>query len=188
MLIIKHGFEEKTFGMPVPALCLNISWEFVYSFIFPVDGPFLFVNLIWFFLDLVIFYQLLRFWQNEFPGLSKQMFLTGLTFLLPASLGLILCTSIEFGTSQGSTYMAFGANLIMSTLFIAMLLRRNALRGQSIYIAISKLLGTFFNSAALYLYSPIFKGSILLEFLYVAIIFLDIIYVVMIHYHSKRNE
>jgi hypothetical protein len=187
ILIVIHGFKEKTFGMPVPALCLNISWEFVYSFIFPVDAPFLFVTLIWFFIDVVIFYQLLRFWQNEFPGLSGQMLLIGLSLLLLTSLGLVLCASIEFGISRGSAYVAFGSNLVMSMLFIIMLLRRNALRGQSIHIAILKLLGTSFVSAAFYLYSSISKGSILLQFLYVAITVCDAIYVTMIHQFSKGD-
>lgn len=187
MLIIKQGFEEKTFGMPVPALCLNISWEFIYSFIFPVDFSQLFVNIIWFFLDVVIFYQLLRFWQNEFPSLSRRMFLSGLFFLLLTSFGLVLCLSIEFGIGKGSAYTAFGSNILMFMLFITMLLRRKTLRGQSIYIGISKLIGTLLYSAAFYLYAAISKGSTLLEFLYVAIIVCDIIYVIMIHYYSKRR-
>jgi hypothetical protein len=41
-----------------------------------------------------------------------------------------------------SIYSAFAQNLMMSTLFITMLVRRNNVQGQAMYIAIFKWLGT----------------------------------------------
>src|SRR6266852_2809478 len=32
LLIIKHGFQDKTYGMPLWALAANISWEFIFAF------------------------------------------------------------------------------------------------------------------------------------------------------------
>jgi hypothetical protein len=32
LLIIRLGFRDKTYGMPITALCANISWEFIFSF------------------------------------------------------------------------------------------------------------------------------------------------------------
>lgn len=34
MLIIKRRFQDKTFGMPLTALCANLSWEFIFSFLY----------------------------------------------------------------------------------------------------------------------------------------------------------
>ncbi len=39
ILIIKLGFQEKTYGIPKTALCANLSWEFIFSFIHPHDVP-----------------------------------------------------------------------------------------------------------------------------------------------------
>ncbi len=35
ILIIKRGFQDKKYGMPMVALCANISWEFIFTFIYP---------------------------------------------------------------------------------------------------------------------------------------------------------
>jgi hypothetical protein len=37
LLIIRRGFLDHTYGMPLAALCANLSWEFVFSFVFPKD-------------------------------------------------------------------------------------------------------------------------------------------------------
>ncbi len=65
-------------------------------------------------------------------------------------------------------------------LFIAMLYMRRSLRGQSVPVAISKTLGTALASLAFYLYSPLSEGSILLPFLYIAILVFELIYVVVV--------
>jgi hypothetical protein len=65
----------------------------------------------------------------------------------------------------------------MSTLFSC---ARRSLRGQSVYIALSKMVGTGLASMAFYLYSPLSAGSILLPLLYVATAALDLIYVVVV--------
>jgi hypothetical protein len=58
-----------------------------------------------------------------------------------------------------------------------MLRARGSLRGQSVLIALSKMLGTGLASVAFYLYSPLSEGSVLLPFLYVAILAFDLMYV-----------
>jgi hypothetical protein len=61
LLIIRRGFLDRTYGMPLVALCANISWEFIFSFLYPhgpVQRP---VNIVWFSLDLIILFQMLRY-------------------------------------------------------------------------------------------------------------------------------
>jgi hypothetical protein len=65
-------------------------------------------------------------------------------------------------------------------LFIAMLYMRRSLRGQPVPVAISKTLDTALASLAFYLYSPLSEGSILLPFLYIAILVFGLIYVVVV--------
>ena len=74
LLIIRRGFLDHTYGMPLVALCANLSWEFIFSFVFPhgpVQRP---VNIVWFCLDLIILYQLLRYGPREFPRLPSKLF------------------------------------------------------------------------------------------------------------------
>ncbi len=177
VLIIRCGFLDETYGMPLVALCANISWEFIFSFVYPhgpVQRP---VNIAWFSLDLIVLFQLLRYGPREFADLSKRTFYAMFGLALAASLCAVLAVTHEFGDWDGA-YSAFGQNLLMSVLFVAMLRARGSPRGQSVPIAVFKMLGTGLASAAFYLYSPLSEGSVLLPFLYVATLVFDLIYVV----------
>jgi hypothetical protein len=72
---------------------------------------------------------------------------------------------------------------MMSVLFITMLYHRRDLRGQSISIAICKLLGTALASLAFFLFV---RQSALLLFFYIAILFYDVIYLGMVVYMQQR--
>lgn len=178
VLMIRRGFLDGTYAMPLVALCANVSWEFIFSFVYPhgpVQRP---VNIVWFSLDLVLLFQLLRYGPREFAGLSKRAFYIFFALALALGFCAILYVTYEFDDRDGA-YSAFGQNLLMSALFIAMLYARGSLRGQSVSIGLSKMLGTGFASLAFYLYSPLSAGSLLLPFLYVAILVLDLVYVAM---------
>lgn len=128
ILIIWRGFIDKTYGMPLAALCANISWEGIFSFIYPHSPPQLYINYIWFLIDVVIVMQFLKYGKSEFPSLSKNKFIAMLLFALATCFGLVFSITREFNDWQGA-YAAFGQNLMMSVLFILMLFQRNDLRG-----------------------------------------------------------
>jgi hypothetical protein len=71
---------------------------------------------------------------------------------------------------------------MMSVLFVAMLLRRQDIKGQSIYIALGKMFGTLLPSILFFLRFP---NSPLLNFLYVSIFIFDLIYVVLLYAKHK---
>ncbi|MCE8424243.1 MAG: hypothetical protein J5U17_00515 [Candidatus Methanoperedens sp.] len=180
ILVIRHGFKDKTYGIPLGALCANISWEAIFSFIHPHSPPQLYINYIWFFLDVIIILQFLKYGKSEFPKFSIRQFYFTFLMALTTAFFLVLFITYEFNDFKGA-YTAFGQNLMMSILFITMLLSRNDLRGQSIYIALFKMLGTGISSLAFYLYQPISQGSFLLPFLFVSIFVYDLIYLVIIY-------
>ncbi len=186
ILIIRRGFKDKTYGMPLAALCANISWEGVFSFIYPHSPPQLIINYIWFLLDVVIVIQFLKYGRSEFRALSNKKFYA--MFLLSLITGFFLVQFItdEFSDRKGA-YAAFGQNLVMSILFIAMLFRRDDLRGQSIFIALFKMLGTGISSLAFYLYQPVAQGSALFHFLFISIFIYDFIYTYLI-YQKYREQ
>lgn len=180
VLIIRRGIIDRTYGMPLAALCANISWEAIFSFIHPHSPPQLYINYMWFLLDVFIVFQFLKYGKSEFPTLSNKTLYTVFLLTLVTGFGLVLSITYEFNDWKGA-YAAFGQNLMMSVLFIVMLFNRGNLRGQSIYIALFKMFGTGISSLAFYLYQPISQGSVLLPFFFVSIFVYDIIYVGLIY-------
>ena len=187
LLIIDRGFRDKTYGMPLLALCLNISWEFIFSFVLPHKSIQRIVDFVWLFLDTVILIQLLRFGPREFPDLQKPTFYTAFGLALATSFCTVFFISDQL--QDDGIHTAFGQNLLMSGLFITMLYQRKSLRGQSVWIGGFKLLGTMFASLAFYLYCTDYKDSILLRFFYISIFVYDLIYVGLIfRHHNKKSE
>ena len=178
ILIIKRGFQDKALGMPLVALCANISWEFIFSFIYPHAPPQYYVNLVWFLFDVVILFQALKFGPSEFNrSLPSKLFYPAFALGLATSFCAVYFLTDELKDFDGK-YAAFGQNLMMSLLFISMLLKRNSVDGQSIYIALFKMIGTLLPSILFYL---LFPTSRLLNFLYVSIFIFDLIYLVMLY-------
>src|SRR5262249_17420217 len=181
IVIIRLCFRERTYGMPIAALCANISWEFIFSFVYPHDPPQNYITIVWFVFDLVIVLQTLQFGRVVFepPSLFYPAFILGLL----VSFGAILAITVQFNDWDGK-YTAFGQNLMMSVLFVAMLLRRQDIKGQSIYIiAFGKMVGTVLPSMLFFLRFP---NSPLLNFLYVSILIFDVIYTVLLY--TKHKE
>lgn len=188
--IIRRGFLDRTYGMPLAALCANLSWEFVFSFVFPQGPPQWPVNVVWLSFDLVIFYQLLRYGPREFPDLPKRIFYGMVALALATAFLTVLLVTLEFDDFDGA-YSAFGQNLMMSILFLAMLYHRGSLRGQSLSIALSKAAGTALASAAFLFYWPGYEQRpVLLPFLYAAILLFDLVYAgaVMAFARRKRGQ
>lgn len=179
--LIRKGFKDKTYGMPLFALGLNFAWEVIYSISDFVIGPLTaqaVVNAIWAILDVIIVYTFFKYGKKYFPDNAKQYF-------LPFSiLAFISCFIIQFAfylhfddTILAAKYSAFAQNAAMSILFLTMLFWRNSSQGQSLLMAISKWLGTL---------APVILAGIIEEFnIYVLLMgvvctIFDIIYIIML--------
>jgi hypothetical protein len=178
MPIIKRGFQDQTFGMPFPALAANLSWEFIFAFLLPHGRPQVYINIVWFTFDVVILYQALRFGKSVVKDLlPDNLFYPTFLLTLLVAFGAVLSITYEFQDWQGK-YAAFRQNLMMSILFVTMLLRRNSISGQSIYIAVFKIVGTLLPSIAFFTF---YSSSPLLNFLYVTIFVFDWIYIRLLY-------
>ena len=174
--------------MPLFALCANISWEFIFSFLLPHSPPQLYINYLWFALDVVIVFQFFKYYKNEFPNLSSLTLCIVFGISVATALSIILSGGIFLGDVDG-VYAAFGQNLLMSVLFVVMFFRRgNTLRGQSIFIAIFKMLGTGLTSIHFYLFEPVSQSSFVLPFLFISIFFFDLLYAILIVKQYKKNN
>ena len=161
--IIYRGFKDKTCGMPLLVLGLNWAWEFTFAFLgTPVfdrssmmciswqSNPQRIVDAMWFFFDCVILYLKFRYGRSEYeralPGLGKKLYYPYVILIVFISTLAVMSISVELEDHQGA-YAAYQQNIFISSLFIPMALRRGNTDGQSMYIAISKCLGTVAPSA-----------------------------------------
>jgi hypothetical protein len=178
--VIRQGLLDRTYAMPFLALVMNISWEFLFTFIYPSVGGVMqeSINAIWFAADIVILAIFLKYWRSDYPkNLAPSYFWPMFAFAFVMAIPLMVATVSVFGRDDGSVYTAFIDNLIMSVLFLSMLLRRGDRRGQSMWIAWGKLLGTLTASISQYMYDP---GNVLWLVIYVEILVLDLLYVILL--------
>jgi hypothetical protein len=142
VLLIKRGFQDRACGMPVLVLCINFGWEILALTLRPVPEitptAYLCVPL-----DAVIFVQCFLYGPADFRErpLVRRFFRP----MLLVTVAYVTAVVFLFETRIHDDYRYYSAyldNLTMSGLFIAMLLRRGNVRGQSMYIALGKMLGT----------------------------------------------
>lgn len=142
---IRIGFRQRTYAIPLAALALNFAWETTYT-VHDLMGRMSlqgYVNLVWALADLVIVYTFFAFGRAEFPRfVTRPMFALWGTLVFGASYTVQWLFIAEFGEHDATRYSAFLQNLLMSALFIAMLIARRGLRGQTLTIAVAKWLGT----------------------------------------------
>jgi hypothetical protein len=51
VLYVRQARRDHSYGMPLAALVLNLSWEFVYTFLWPVHGVGRIFHFPWLFVD-----------------------------------------------------------------------------------------------------------------------------------------
>ncbi len=146
IFIIIRSVKDKTYGMPFWALAFNISWEFIFSVVFvshkQEDLTQLVVNRVWLAFDIAIVACYFLYGLKDWPKtVGSAWFLPYSLLVLTSAYLFVYLFSVQFHNLNGM-YIAFIQNLVMSWLFIAMLLRRNSLSGQSPVIAVLKMAGT----------------------------------------------
>ncbi len=187
------GFRHKTFAMPAVALALNLAWEVTYAAVdskIALADPTLdnvawaSVETAWAVFDVLIVYTFFKFGRAEFPFLSRKVFATWAILMFGAS-GVVQWLFIyEFGVGTAVRYSAFLQTLVMSSLFIAMLVARRGLRGQTLTIAIGKWIGTL---AATILYGVVEPSSFILG-LGILCCLLDIVYIGLVVWAKRRPD
>jgi hypothetical protein len=184
--LIHVGFKQKTYGMPLFALALNISWECIYSFkdlTTNIENVQSWINLAWFLLDIVIVITYCKFGKKDFTQYFDNRFFIPWTLLaLIMGFAVQIAFIVEFGKMSGA-YSAFLQNLIMSVLFINMLAVRKSKIGQNQLIAICKWIGTL---APTILFGIIHYDILLLVLGGFCSVF-DIIYICMLQTHKVQT-
>ncbi len=185
--LIRGGFKDKTYAMPLFALGLNFAWETLYS----VDQLFLgseplqgVVNLIWATLDAVIIITYFKYGREYFPKKAKKYFVPFSILAFVSCFVMQFAFYFQFAKVPASQYSAFAQNAAMSIMFLAMLFNRGNTRGQSKLMAVAKCVGTL---------APTILGGLIESFnIYILLmgiicLIFDVLYIIAL-YGMKKEE
>jgi hypothetical protein len=186
VLILKTCFRDRTYGLPLIAICLNFGWELLASFVFP-NPVWLWhtFDRIWLAVDVVLAYQLLRWGRAEqtLPELKRYFYwIVAGTFAIGAWGQYAFVDSYR---DRLGLIAAFGVNLIMSIAFVGFYFaRRTSMRGISKAGAVCKMLGTLGTSIECHvvvrLIDPELRDLAFLNFLSVTIFLVDCLYIYLV--------
>jgi hypothetical protein len=181
LLVIRRNSLEKTYGIPLLVLAIDVCWEFIFSFIIhpakmDIDAwLWIGINFVWLVIEMVILIQAIKYGPREnWP--SKSFFYGAITLALVFGFAGVLAFTFQFQDWEGR-WTVFADNLMMSILFINMLYQRG-IRGQSVYIAFFKMIGTL-SAGILYLVAD--PRSSLQWYLTLSILFFDVLYIVLLY-------
>jgi hypothetical protein len=175
---IRAGFRDHTYGVPMLAVCLNFSWEFVFSIIIRPNSKLrLTLTLLWLAIDSVILYQLLRWGAaDQLPAIQRHFVPVVIGTLILAVIGHL--TFYRTYEDPGGQEDAFAINLIMSVLFVFLFLGRPDMRGLSYATAWLKMIGTLILSVGNFIIMRTeAKKYGFFFFLFATIFLFDLIYV-----------
>ncbi len=214
LLIIYRGFKDHSYGMPVVALIGNLAWEIIYGLGIEAGCPATWSscpatliqirNFIWMLFDFVILYTVLKYGRKYFTGFLQKYFVAIVLGGIVVAMALIYTIVQEFWVQNlwnvvvdgqtppflplkiqgGDYYTGFGLNIIMSILFVFMINRRGNVEGQSIYIAISKWLGSL---AAFGFMLADGVQSPVVSVLYAVVFVLDVYYIWLVYSVSRAE-
>lgn len=156
LAIAVAGFRARSYGMPLVACCLTLSWELIFSFIYVCQGWPLFWFKLWFYLDCLIFLEIVVFgkaWQRN-PVIRSCFYFVLATTAIFAFIGERTYFNYVATPNNCTDYsttmvnMAYMINLVASILFSFLLFSRPALAGLSYLAAWAKSIGTLLISIA----------------------------------------
>ncbi len=178
---IRRSLLDRTTSFPAIAVGLNLTWELLFVFRYPQPGIQGVVNIAWLIFDLVLAWTTVSF--------ASSVRVSG-GFELPVAVWFPGLVALSYLVNQGLTtwsssydggLSAFVINLAMSAAFVWMALNRRDAQGQSVLIAVLKLLGS--------LASAIEYQQYLSDYwpvgLFLAILVLDVWYIVLIGHRQR---
>jgi hypothetical protein len=210
VLIVRRSLLDKTYGVPVIAMCGNIGWEIIYGLnIIPVckvsatDCSQIILQIRDFLamsVDVAILFTILRFGAAQFerfPNVKKYWIplvlfgvtvATGLVYLIESTFYVLKAEGdlLKYMPIllQGGLYTGFALEFDMDILFVGMLLSRNSVAGQSLYIALTKMFGSIFAYISIYIAN---EHTPLINFMFAVSLIFDIIYTVLVYQKCKEQ-
>lgn len=189
-LIVRKIILEKYVEMPIVAACGNFAWEFLWGFVFAdmvtLGTLFVWSYRIWFFLDIFIFYNVLKHGgkQIAIPELRKHWPVLGI--LVSVAFGALIYTFVVTGKDHlWGAPSAYMLNVCISGLFITLFLRQRAVRVFSKTMAWCKMIGSLSYSIAYLSFQP---DEPFLRVICAVIFVLDVTYLVLLYTNKVFPE
>ncbi|MEM7585625.1 MAG: hypothetical protein AAF560_19710 [Acidobacteriota bacterium] len=140
-LMIRRGLKDRSYGMPMVALCLNVAWEIYFSLFSNAQLANRIGYGVYLAFDLGVLYTCLRFGPEDFTSrLTRRVFRPLTIATLIGGFFLVRQFSISFDDAYGGISATF-TTLLLSVLMVGMILRRDSVQGQSLYIGFAVLIG-----------------------------------------------
>lgn len=136
ILMARKSFRDKSYSMPIYCLCINISWETVFGFIY---GPGLLNAIVfgqWMIVDIFLVYATVKYgayeWRRQ-PLVARNL---GWIIFAGIICGLVLNLAIAYTFipivgRQVVFFTAWPLQLVINVGYIAQVLARGSTRGQS---------------------------------------------------------
>jgi hypothetical protein len=185
--IIRNSFKNQFSEMPMMVAAANIAWEFVWSFSkFNTDMGhfFLWGFRLWFFMDVLIFYNVYRYGHKQmtldfFKEHFKPLFV-GITLVWVVALYLFAEAGLDTSIAATSAYII---TALMSSLYITLFLSQKNPGRFSFTTAWTKGVGSAFMS--IYVFTH-YNDFYFLQLLALVVLVLDISYVYL--FIKERNK
>lgn len=185
---VLHGvFKRRFVEIPAAAVVANISWEFTWGIVYRTDLGAIFAwgYRLWFVLDLVIVWGLLRYGVQSLrtPRLREAFRGAALLAILAWAVTLLLFVRQGYDTTTGLV-SGYAVTLMMSALYIPHFLREPDKSRFSPVAAWAKLFG---NGLVIVFCSLALGDNHLLLTLCVTAVVLDVAYLVLFYRHRRRD-
>ncbi len=208
--IIYRGFKDKSYGMPIVALTLNLAWELVFALLIPpygsADATLIphgglkaqMIFLVWATLDVVILYTYFKYGYKYFVekyNVSRRSWVAFTVAMLIFSFfimynggNFLRQFTLYFNNDQieGAKVIAFIQNALMSISFIAMYYMRGNTDGQSFTIAWAKWIGSSMTGGIIYTITHADDGAFVITF--IAAIFVADLYYMFLMYRALKRQ
>nr|UUG60174.1 terpene cyclase [Mycoleptodicus sp. DH-2022a] len=144
-LYIRQSWKDQSYGMPILAICCNITWEFIYGVVYPPAMAEQIAFMPWIFIDLVLMYGTVKFGPREWK--HSPLVARNLTTILIIGVIMTLAAhwlfAIQFkDVTDASFWSGYFCQVVVSWSAIAQLISRCSTRGHSMTIWAYRFLGT----------------------------------------------
>ncbi len=185
-ILIRNSLKRQYMEMAAVAVCSNFAWEFTWSWPFHTDMGFFLVwtYRAWFFLDIFIFWQLLKWGPKQIYQPALRAHFKPVAAATTVGFGVLYYLFVRQGmdTSIGAN-SAYLCQLLLSSSCILLLLGSSGVEGFSGAVAWLKCVGTGMNTVMMILHYP---QNHFLHALGILAFIVDSTYIAV--YHSRRRR
>lgn len=178
ILCIRQAAKDKVYAIPPTALAANWMLEITFTLIYPPPPPVGYAMVPMALFTTILAYQYFKYAKNDpsLPNIHPKWMLPIFVLSCVMSMPLVMATTHHF--QDNNWHISNFVVLLDSALWVHMILRRNDMRGQSLYIGLCKGIGSAGVAVAFVLLFGINHPLIIISVILTAI--LDVWYVGLI--------